>query len=44
MKTTNPDLPKDFFEEFVLPIEEMIHVRGGELEPVPRPTTPPVKI
>ena len=44
MKTMNPDLPKDFFEEFVLSIEEMIHVRGGELEPVPHPPKPPIKI
>ena len=44
MKTLNLNLTKDIFEEFALTIEEMIHVRGGELEPTPRPTTPPVKI
>ena len=44
MKTLNLNLTKDIFEDFTLTIEEMIHVRGGVLEPTPRPSVPPVKI
>ena len=44
MKTLNLDLTKGLFEEFALSTEEMIHVRGGEIEPTPRPSVPPVKI
>jgi hypothetical protein len=44
MKTLNFDITKNLFDEFVLSNEEMINVRGGELEPIPTPTRPPVKI
>jgi hypothetical protein len=44
MKTLNFDLTKNIFDEFVLSNDEMINVRGGELDPTPLPTQPPVKI
>lgn len=44
MKTLNQDLTKSIFDEFVLSNDEMINVRGGELDPTPLPTTPPIKI
>jgi len=44
MKTLNPELVKDIFNEFALSNEEMINVRGGEGEPIALPTFPPVKI
>ena len=44
MKTLNFDITKSIFDEFALSNEEMINVRGGELEPTPTPTRPPIKI
>ena len=44
MKTLNLDLTKGMFEEFTLTNEEMINVRGGELDPTPSPSVPPIKI
>lgn len=44
MKTLNPELTKNIFNEFALSNEEMIHVRGGQGEPIAIPTPPPVKI
>lgn len=44
MKTLNLELTKGIFEEFALSTEEMIYVRGGEAEPVVRPSPPPIKI
>jgi hypothetical protein len=44
MKTLNFDLTNEMFDEFALTIDEMIHVRGGDIEPTPMPTVPPIKI
>jgi hypothetical protein len=44
MKTLNSKLPNDILNEFVLTIEEMIYVRGGEGDPVLLPTVPTTKI
>jgi hypothetical protein len=44
MKTLNFDLTKSIFDEFALSNDEMINVRGGEIEPTPMPTRPPIKI
>jgi hypothetical protein len=44
MKALNLELTNCIFEEFALTNEEMINVRGGEIEPTPRPDLPPVKI
>jgi hypothetical protein len=44
MKTLNFDMTKSIFDEFALSNEEMINVRGGDLEPTPNPTKPPIKI
>ncbi|MEI8225389.1 MAG: hypothetical protein WCG82_05625 [Bacteroidota bacterium] len=44
MKTLNFELTKDIFNEFALSNEEMIYVRGGELDPVAIPTPPPIRI
>lgn len=46
MKTLKPELTKDTFNEFLLSNEEMIYVRGGDLEgdPIALPTNPPIKI
>jgi hypothetical protein len=44
MKTLNFESTKSIFDEFVLTNEEMITVRGGDREPSPYPTTPPIKI
>jgi len=44
MKTLNLDLAKDLFNEFALSNEEMIYVRGGEGDPILKPTEPPVRI
>jgi hypothetical protein len=44
MKTLNLDLTKGIFDEFALTVEEMIHVRGGVIDPTPSPSIPPVKI
>ena len=44
MKTLNFDMTKSIFDEFTLSNEEMINVRGGDLEPTPTPSRPPIKI
>jgi hypothetical protein len=44
MKALNLELTNCIFDEFALTNEEMINVRGGETDPLPRPGTPPVKI
>jgi len=44
MKTLNLELTNGIFEDFALSTEEMIYVRGGEADPIPRPTPPPVII
>ena len=44
MKTLNFELTKGVFDEFALTNDEMINVRGGEIEPTPMPSLPPVKI
>ena len=44
MKTLNFELASEIFNEFVLTSEEMIHVRGGESEPITLPTPPPIRI
>jgi hypothetical protein len=44
MKTLNFDLTSDIFNEFILSNEEMICVRGGDIEPVTLPSLPPVRI
>jgi len=44
MKTLNPEFSIELLTEFVLSVEEMIFVRGGEGDPVNPPVIPPVKI
>ncbi len=44
MKTLNFELTKGMFDEFALTNDEMINVRGGDIEPTPMPILPPVKI
>jgi hypothetical protein len=44
MKPLNFELTKGIFDEFALTNDEMINVRGGEIEPTPMPPKPPVKI
>ncbi len=44
METLNSKLTKDIFAQFELTNEEMINVRGGEGEPIVKPTPPPVII
>jgi hypothetical protein len=44
MKTLNSTLTKETFTAFVLSNEEMICVRGGENDPILKPTQPPVII
>jgi hypothetical protein len=44
MKTLNFELTNCNFDEFALTNEEMINVRGGEIDPTPMPSTPPIKI
>lgn len=44
MKTLNSKLEKDIFSEFVLSTDEMICVRGGELDPIMKQTVPPIII
>jgi hypothetical protein len=43
MKTLNFELTNGIFDEFALTNEEMINVRGGEIEPTPQPSIPPIK-
>jgi hypothetical protein len=44
MKTQNSNLNLDIFSDFTLSNEEMIYVRGGELDPIIKPTLPPIVI
>jgi len=44
MKIQNFELVTVGFNEFALSNEEMICVRGGEGDPIPMPTPPPIKI
>jgi hypothetical protein len=44
MKNATTNQTPDIFKMYTLSIEEMISVRGGELDPVIKTTTPPVKI
>lgn len=44
MKALNFESTKSIFDEFVLTNEEMITVRGGDKDPNPIPSTPPIKI
>jgi hypothetical protein len=44
MKTKNTELRQDIFTEFTLSNEEMIYIRGGEIDPIIKTTVPPVKI
>jgi len=44
MKTLNPELEKDIFNEYTLSNDEMICVRGGESDPIINPNLPPIKI
>jgi hypothetical protein len=44
MKTLNLEMTKGIFDEFALTNEEMINVRGGEIDPTPMPSQPPIKI
>jgi hypothetical protein len=44
MKTTDLELFKAKFEEYILTVDEMINVRGGESDPIVKPTQPPTKI
>jgi hypothetical protein len=44
MKALNFESTKSIFDEFALTNEEMICVRGGEIDPTPIPAQPPIKI
>jgi len=44
MKTLKPEITTDTFNEFLLSNEEMIYVRGGEIDPVAKPWVPPIII
>lgn len=44
MNSLTNDLTKDIFNAFELTNEDMINIRGGEGEPQPLPTYPPIKI
>jgi hypothetical protein len=44
MKTLNFELSKDIFNAFALSTEEMINIRGGEGDPIVKPTEPIVRI
>jgi hypothetical protein len=44
MENNNLKTGKDIFKEFALTNEEMINVRGGESDPIIRPSDPPIKI
>ena len=44
MKALNFESIKSIFDEFALTNEEMITVRGGDLDPTPPPMVPPVRI
>jgi hypothetical protein len=42
MKTTNLTISIDVFTAYEISSEEMLYIRGGEGDPAPKPTTPPV--
>jgi len=44
MKTLKLNETKNIFDEFLLSVEEMMYVRGGDTEGDPLPPPPPVKI
>jgi hypothetical protein len=44
MKTQKFELTIDIFNEFELTNEEMIYVRGGEIDPIIKTSAPPVRI
>ena len=44
MENLKLELTLDIFKKFTLSAEEMITVRGGEIDPVIKTTPPPVKI
>jgi hypothetical protein len=44
MKALNFESTKSIFDEFALTNDEMITVRGGDLDPTPPPAQPPIKI
>jgi len=44
MKTLNSELNLDIFCDFTLSNEEMITVRGGDADPIVKPTMPPIVI
>jgi hypothetical protein len=44
MKTLNFELTEEIFSEFALTNDEMICVRGGEIDPTPLPTPPPIRL
>ncbi|MFZ0281476.1 MAG: hypothetical protein WAL29_07490 [Bacteroidales bacterium] len=44
MKKNKPEQTEEIFDEFVLSIEEMICVKGGDGDPILRPVPPLVQI
>jgi hypothetical protein len=44
MKTLDFELTNVIFDEFALTNEEMINVRGGEIDPTPSPSQPPIRL
>jgi hypothetical protein len=44
MKTLNSKIVAGSFEDFILTNEEMINIRGGENDPIVKPTVPPIII
>ena len=44
MKALNFDVTNEIFNEFALTNDEMINVRGGDIDPQPTPVVPPIKI
>jgi len=44
MEKVNFELRMDVIKKYALSNDEMNKVRGGEIEPIVKPTAPPVKI
>jgi len=44
MKNLNSELNLDIFTDFTLSNEEMIYVRGGDIDPIVLPSLPPIII